>query len=67
MITREMLIGDIIRRYPATLRIFAKYGLDCYECQIADFEELQHGADVHKTDLEQLLKELNEEISRQQA
>ncbi|MBT1074384.1 DUF1858 domain-containing protein [Geobacter grbiciae] len=62
MITKSMRIGDIIRTYPQSLKIFEKYGLDCHECQVADYEELEHGAGVHKTDLEKLLKELNELI-----
>jgi hybrid cluster-associated redox disulfide protein len=62
MITKEMIIGDIIRKHPRTLTVFAKYGLDCNECQIADFEELEHGAGVHKVNVEQLLRELNEHI-----
>ncbi|WP_298433076.1 DUF1858 domain-containing protein [Geobacter sp.] len=63
MITKEMTIGEIVRAYPATLKVFEKYGLDCYECQVADYEQLEHGAGVHKTDLVLLLKELNEAIS----
>ncbi len=63
MITKTMTIGDIIRSYPQTLKVFEKYGLDCYECQVADYEELEHGAGVHKTDLAKLLKELNEVIA----
>ncbi len=59
MITRDMTIGEIIRRYPETLRVFEKYGLDCYECQIADFEALEHGAGVHKIDVDMMLEELN--------
>ena len=59
MIEKTMIIGDIIRSCPETLPIFEKYGLDCFECQIADYEALEHGADVHKVDLDQLLKELN--------
>lgn len=63
MITRTMTIGDIIRTYPQTLKVFEKYGFDCYECQVADYEELEHGAGVHKTDLEALLRELNDVIA----
>lgn len=59
MITREMTIADVIRRYPQTLPILRRYGLDCSDCQIADFEELAHGADVHHADLAALLTELN--------
>ncbi len=62
MITKEMTIGDIIRAHPQTMTIFTHYGLDCNECQIADFEELEHGASVHKVDITQLLAELNQVI-----
>ena len=63
MINKEMTIGDIIRRYPQTLEVFERYGLDCYECQIADFEALEHGASVHRVDIDQLMEELNRKIS----
>ena len=62
MITREMFIGDIVRLYPETLKVLEKYGLDCFECQIADFEALEHGANVHKVDVDVLLEELNRTI-----
>ena len=59
MITKEMTIGDITRQYPETLPVFRKYRLDCFECQVADLEELGHGAEVHHVDVEKLLIELN--------
>jgi hybrid cluster-associated redox disulfide protein len=59
MISKEMTIGEIIRRYPKTLPVFEKHGLTCFECQIADYEALEHGAGVHKVDVEKLLDELN--------
>lgn len=64
MITREMTIADIIARYPQTIAVFRAFGLSCQECQIADFEEVEHGAGVHNIDLEQLLAELNKAISK---
>jgi hybrid cluster-associated redox disulfide protein len=57
-----MHIGEIVRLYPHTLKIFEKHGLECFECQIADFEALEHGANVHKLDLDDLLGELNRAI-----
>lgn len=59
MITKEMTIEEIIRRHPQTIPVFRRFGLDCMECQIASFEALEHGAGVHKIDIEQLLAELN--------
>ncbi len=62
MINRDMIIGEIVRRYPQTLAVFEKYKLTCFECQIAEYEALEHGADVHHVDVESILKELNEVI-----
>jgi len=54
-----MTISEILTRYPETLPVFESYGLDCYDCQIAEFEELEHGASVHKVDIDMLRNELN--------
>ena len=63
MITKEMTISEILRRHPETLPVFERYGLDCYDCQIAEFEELEHGASVHKVDIDQLVHELNSRLT----
>ena len=63
VIKKEMTITEILTRYPETLPVFQRYGLDCYDCQIAEFEQLQHGASVHKVDLDTLLAELNKNIA----
>jgi len=62
MITREMTIEDVLRTYPETIEVFKEFGLDCFECQIASFEEIASGAQVHQIDIETLLKALNEAI-----
>jgi hybrid cluster-associated redox disulfide protein len=59
MITKDMHISDILHRYPQTLKVFENFGLDCFECQIADYEALEHGATVHKLNVDELLTELN--------
>lgn len=59
MITKDMIIADVIRRHPETIEVFRKFGLSCMECQIADLEEVEHGAGVHQVDPDELLRELN--------
>ncbi len=59
MITRDMIIADIIAQRPETLKVFKEFNLDCYECQIADLETLEHGAGVHKINVDDLLASLN--------
>jgi len=57
-----MIIGDVLRNHPETLPVFKEYNLECYECQISDLETLQHGADVHKVDIDILIESLNKVI-----
>ena len=64
MITKNMTINEILRRYPETIEVFRRYGLDCYDCQIADFEQLEYGATKHKIDIESLLADLNSHTKR---
>ena len=63
MITRDMIIADIIREHPETLAVFKHYQLDCYECQIADLETIEHGAGVHKVGIDDLLEALNRSLA----
>ncbi len=62
MITRDMKIGDICRCHPEAVPVLKRFGLECMECQIADLESLEHGAGVHKIDIEELLQELNRHV-----
>ena len=62
MITRDMIIGDIITRHPETLPVFKEYRLECYECQIADLETIEHGAGVHNVSIDDLLASLNSAV-----
>jgi len=62
MITKEMTIAEIVQRYPQTIRVFKRYGLDCNECAIAQFEQVSGGAKVHNVDLEELIADLNQVI-----
>lgn len=62
MITREMTISEIINSYPQTIQVFQSFGLECSGCQIADYEDVAHGAGVHNVDIKKLIKALNEAI-----
>lgn len=64
MIHKEMKIEDVLRKYPQTVAVFQKFGIDCADCQLSPYEDLEHGAKVHKIDLEMLLKGLNESLKR---
>ena len=58
-ITKDMAIGEIVQKYPQTVRVFLKHGLMCVGCAAARFENLEQGAVAHGINIEALLKDLN--------
>ncbi|MDA8122447.1 MAG: DUF1858 domain-containing protein [Deltaproteobacteria bacterium] len=62
MIHKDMKIEDVLRKFPQTIPVFARFGVDCAGCQLSEFENLEHGAKVHGIDLEALLASLNESL-----
>ena len=63
IVTKEMFIQDIIQQHPETLNVFREFKLDCMNCQIAEFEDICHGAQVHHIDPDSLIDKLNSVIS----
>ena len=62
MIEKDMKIEEVLRRFPQTIPVFRRFGIDCVQCQLSEYENLEHGARVHGIDLHSLLAELNDAI-----
>ena len=65
-ITKDMFIQNIIHEHPETIQVFKDHKLDCMNCQIAEFEEISHGATVHHLDPDELIEKLNSAISKKE-
>ncbi len=63
MIRKEMKIEEVLRQYPETIPVFKRFGIDCAQCQLSEYENLEHGAKVHGIDPSELLKSLNESVA----
>jgi hybrid cluster-associated redox disulfide protein len=66
-ITKGMLLGDVVTEYPETAQVMIKHGLHCIGCRVAFTETVEQGAAVHgmgKKELEKMLKEMNDAISK---
>lgn len=61
-IHKDMKIEDVLRNFPQTIPVFQRFGIDCAECSLSEYENLEQGAKVHKIDLETLLRGLNETV-----
>ncbi|MCU0822315.1 MAG: DUF1858 domain-containing protein [Spirochaetes bacterium] len=61
-IKTNMTFGEILKKFPKSGQIMAKYGLHCIGCHIAVTETLAEGATAHgfsSEKLKQLVDELN--------
>ncbi len=58
-ITREMLIGDILRINPSAAPILMSFGMGCLGCPSSQMESLEQAAAVHGIDVNQLIEKLN--------
>src|SRR5205085_543753 len=66
IITADMVIHDIVTKYPATVKVFHGHGLPCTACAVGARESVAGGARTHRfapEKLEILLKDLNASIS----
>ncbi|MBM2827945.1 MAG: hypothetical protein HW408_477 [Actinobacteria bacterium] len=64
MIHKDMKIEDVLRKFPQTIPVFERFGIDCAGCQLSEFEDLEHGAKVHGINLEMLISGLNDSLKQ---
>src|SRR5579875_927041 len=65
-ITADMIIHDIVTKYPATVKVFHGHGLPCTACAVGSRESIAGGARTHRfppEKLDLLLKDLNASIN----
>ena len=46
-VTKDMTIGDVVKRFPAAAEIMLSYGLHCVGCHVNPFESIEMGAKGH--------------------
>ena len=61
-ITKEILIGDLVKKYPDVAPIVMSYGLHCVGCHVASWETLEQGCQGHGMP-EEMITELIDEIN----
>ncbi len=69
LITRDMLVSEVVANYPTTVPIMLAYGLHCVDCGAQDIETIAEGTVGHgmsEDELELLLTDLNEEAEKQE-
>ena len=67
VISDDMPIGQVLKKYPQTMRVFLSHGLMCVGCAIARFENIRQGAQAHGIDVDALMKDLNQVVQQADA
>ncbi|MBQ7956532.1 MAG: DUF1858 domain-containing protein [Clostridia bacterium] len=58
-VNKEMLIGDILDKEPATAQFFLAMGMHCLGCPSARGESIEQACMVHGTDADELVNNIN--------
>ncbi len=61
-ITKDMLIGDIVNKYPQSVEIMLGHGMQCIGCHVATWETLEQGAAGHGINVNQLVEDINKKL-----
>jgi hybrid cluster-associated redox disulfide protein len=64
IIEATQLVDDIMRRWPATIRVFLSHKMRCIGCPIACFHTVDDACREHGIDCSGFLAVLNETIAR---
>jgi len=58
-ITKDMLIGDVVKSYPQSVEIMLEHGMHCVGCHVATWETLEQGTMSHGIDVDKLVDDIN--------
>lgn len=59
MITKDMIISQILDTKPGAAGILMANGMGCLGCPSSQMESLEQAAEIHGLDINHLLEELN--------
>ncbi len=69
-ITPDMLIMEVVGKYPQTLEILMETGLHCIGCQLSAYDTLETGCALHgmgPEDMQKLVKKMNQKLRQEPA
>lgn len=58
-ITKDMFIGEVIRKKPEAVETLMQFGMGCVGCPASQMESLEEASMVHGVSLDELIKALN--------
>ena len=66
-VTKDMIMGDILRQYPAAVYPLMECGMGCVGCPASQAEALEQVAMVHGLDVDEVVNYVNKRLAEQEA
>lgn len=60
----NMIIAEVIEKYPEAIKVFYDYGITCVGCFLASSETIEQGIGAHGLDVKKFIKDLNEIVNQ---
>ncbi len=70
IVTRESLLGEVVRNHPRAALFFLEYGLHCIGCRVSAYETVEEGCRAHgmpEAVINELLGEVNALLAEEAA
>lgn len=64
IIKKTDTIAEVVTKWPETAGTFMEWGLHCYGCAVAKFENIEQGATAHGIPADDLVNALNKAIEK---
>lgn len=62
-ITADMNVNEVATKYPQTIKVFFRHGMQCVGCYICGFHNIAESAKQYGVELKSLLNDLNAAIA----
>lgn len=64
MVTKDMIIAEVLDNYPETAPLFLEIGMHCLGCPSARGESVEQACMVHNADCDALIEKINAMIAK---
>src|SRR3989338_7429348 len=68
LVTKDMIIGEVIEKYPESASVFSSFGIQCIGCHANPHESIEHGALGHgmsDQEIDKMIAEVNSVLTGQ--
>jgi len=65
-VSKDMLLGDVVGKFPDAVPILLEHGLHCVGCHVAAFETIGQGAKAHgmsENEIDKMIEKINKAVS----